>query len=639
MANSFLNQEKLSDGVGVHITRAIYKAIEKDQTENVNELVGFVGNMLFKSYKTNLKTFEQFIGVPSYFYFKGYITGKYPNLSLDAAQLLTDLIRFSGILELEKSSSFLELQNVNSFVYLTFRGYSQLFYQIIVNKDFRSFEKVIDKYRIAFTFNRLDYPSFLHRENLPLYEFENKYYTEIQEFRKLSDYHRRVKFAVLSWLYFLYDNCQIGKDELLQFVKLISFENLNSNDLIKDLIFYNSYNFDLFDWNRWDYLERKEFVVYSPPQPADWLTFGFALYSLKQFNLSDIDYNKLENIELLKWLPDKLDKCFKKILNENEKWNDIQWPEKEHSPDIKLLESNILKILDPFYRLKRRYERTIDKIILGQDLSIARINSFKNAIYEIFNKASTIREAFINYKNIELVKEITDINKDVLCINTNFGRARMMFVEEKNQFIFGTQDWGGIVAREIDDRFIKKIEKIKSQNTWDNILKAISENMDRLKQKEFNPNLIIIDSHLTYSSFGLTRDSEFIPSWNSNGKKESIFDLGYYKGIPVKSIFSKGWKNKILICDFAKAFKAQELNNDELYENSLKIIVESISDEQAYEMFKNNPEAWQKNEDGLVLSEEEAIEIIKLNVHIEICYEILFEFKDTNAFELILIKE
>jgi hypothetical protein len=637
MASLFNKPEKLSDNMGILITRSIYTAIDAGQSEIVQTLVNFITKMLIESFNKNINSYNQFIGIPSYYYFKGYTSGKYPELSTNASQTFTDLIRFLCVNGIEKSVSISELKTINQFIYLTYKGYSQLFYQIIQNDDFKSYAKAIEKYRIAFIYDNLSYPSFLTKEAKVQEDFYEKFHTEIQEYRKIAAYHRRTKFAILSWLWFLYDNDQIGKVDLIKYSELISIERVKSSDLIEDLIFYNTFDIDFFGWNSWDYIERKEFVVYSPPQPQDWLTFGFALFCLRQFCLYNIDYDIINDNELFRWLPEKLNKSYEKILVEKEKWIDILWPNKELQPNTETLENNILKILDPFYKLKRREERNRVNIIAKQSLSIDKINSFKQGNFEAFSRNSSIRDALYSFKNIELVEEINDSNKEIISIKTSFTEAKMMFVDEGHQIIYGTNDLGSLIARKVDERFIRLVSEVKNHKKSDNINTAIEDSINSIRNKGFEPNLIIIDPQLAYTSQGLSYSKKFIPSGNTKGDKNSIFNVGYYNDIPVISVFSQRFDHNILVCDFIKSFKAEELSHKELFGNVLDIEVNSISEDEAMNIYRSNPKKWEKTKDGISINEVEALEIIKLDIQIDIKYEILFKIIDNQAFELIRI--
>ncbi len=425
----------------------------------------------------------------------------------------------------------------------------------------------------------------------------------------------------------------------MKFTTHISFERVETKDLINDLIFFNTYSLEKFDWNRWDYLERQELKVYSPPQPEDWLTFGFALYCLKDFNPYNFKYEFVENTELTRWLPDKLNKCFNKIKEEKEKWLEVNWLEKERRPDDATINVGIEKILTPFKNLKRRYERSVNTVILNQDLSEDKINSFKAGIYKAFYKNSAIKEAFDLFKNIEHVKSIADQNKERIGYDTDFTKAKMMFVEDNHQFIYGTDDWGALIAREIDNRFINKVLSLKQPKQYSNLNKALEDSVKLISNRNYSTTLIIIGSNLLYADKGLMNNPNYTPSWQLKEKRESVFDVGFLNDIPILSVFSKEFHNKALICDFESFIIGKEWCDENNYQNVLDIEVKTISDKEALRIYNSNPNDWTKNEDGVKLEKDEALEMIKLNMHIRILYEILFEFIDINACEICTIDE
>jgi hypothetical protein len=69
----------------------------------------------------------------------------------------------------------------------------------------------------------------------------------------------------------------------------------------------------------------------------------------------------------------------------------------------------------------------------------------------------------------------------------------------------------------------------------------------------------------------------------------------------------------------------------------LDIEVNSISEDEAMNIYRSNPKKWEKTKDGISINEVEALEIIKLDIQIDIKYEILFKIIDNQAFELIRI--
>ncbi len=90
-----------------------------------------------------------------------------------------------------------------------------------------------------------------------------------------------------------------------------------------------------------------------------------------------------------------------------------------------------------------------------QRLSTEHVNEFKNELSEVWKKQCNVFELFDLFQNIAALDDVD--NSPYLGEQILLERAKMMFVKEGNQHIYGLTDIGGNVGRKTDSTFIEKV--------------------------------------------------------------------------------------------------------------------------------------------------------------------------------------
>ncbi len=72
------------------------------------------------------------------------------------------------------------------------------------------------------------------------------------------------------------------------------------------------------------------------------------------------------------------------------------------------------------------------------------------------------------------------------------------------------------------------------------------------------------------------------------------------------------------MCNFNNSFKMRFKTNPQWFEEELKVDVIEVSDEEANRKLKENPAKWKNTEDGIALSDVDALILIKTSVIIDI---------------------
>jgi hypothetical protein len=111
-----------------------------------------------------------------------------------------------------------------------------------------------------------------------------------------------------------------------------------------------------------------------------------------------------------------------------------------------------------------------------------------------------------------------------------------------------------------------------------------------------------------------------------------MFFLGEFKDIPVYSCFSEQLQSKVIVSEFEKAFLMKYKQNVAWYNDELKVEVNIISQEQAKQIYDQNPESWRRRSGLQNLSEQNALVNIQNAVYLDIASFCTFEIIDKTAY-------
>jgi len=460
---------------------------------------------------------------------------------------------------------------------------------------------------------------------------------EYSDSSQFQNYRRQVLLGIKYWILFLYQINKLEKSITLEFIKLINIQYYDSEDTIDDILFFRSRKSQSFmGWDNWDYTERKS-GVYSPPTPQYWLTLGFLIDQIREGDsFVNIENYHTEDLHEAKYLHDEFKKEIGNFVENFDYWKEILNVE-----NIENLREKSDKILSFYAALKRKTIGKVEKEIEAEPLSEEKIKEFKKNVGITWKKNARVRQLFTEKGVFE------DNIKDDIVIKpighrVFYEKAKFVFIDgEHYQKIYGIESLGGRIGRWEDDKFFNTIitgdhKKIFETNTLQILINAIAE----LKEKGYTPDLILISSLYNHKDRELFNSSNFIPKklLPLENSENTLSLLGKFDGIPVYSSLSEFIKNRILVCDFKAAFKMKHKVNPDWFEGELKVDVNLITEDEANKRLTEQPDKWIHTEDGIDLSKEDALTLIKTSVNIDCWSTIEFEILNQDAYLMGYVK-
>ncbi|MBK7440153.1 MAG: hypothetical protein IPI65_01070 [Bacteroidetes bacterium] len=644
----FGDDTDITDGIDSNVWKAIDKSININNAETFRVLKSFVRHVLQTSVRyQSLNHFRKYIFFFSYFYSVSYKKAKQkPSLtdlhlfcSEQAAIHLKEVIWFDIAFAGRRSKEIEERKIINRFYYSAFEGFSRLLYYIVQNGDIAQFKFAMDEYEQISDVGYGNYFDLkweiknLERENADgskdeIIKTKKEEYKIVKSF---DDYKRHVLLGIKYWIYYLYRVNKIKEDVATEFLKHLNIPYADSEDLVNDILFFrgNASNFYM-GWSEWDFMERHSGKVYSPPQPYDWMTFGFMADQIREkkvfFNLNELD---AEEISQAKFLFDEL----KRTAEYFEK-NFAKWKKLLNKNGIEDLQSNSKDILKDFELVKRKSINDKDRAVAIAPLHQPFITDFKNIIGKAWKSQARMHRMFKQFGNSE---DVTGQEVELKRIGqrTVFEKAKMMFTKENNQHMYGIDQIGGQTGRWEDNYFFSTIlqgEFNKVNGT--NALQILDAGLKELEKKSFQPDLILLAPEYGYRDKDLLDSKRFVSKLNEPQPDNDLafFLIGTFDGIPIYSSFSDFLKSRILICNFQQAFKMLYKTNENWFENELTVEVFQVEDAEAQRKLSENRTKWTTTEDGTVLTDAEALLLIKTSVIIDIWTTIEFRVLNKDAF-------
>lgn len=609
-----------------------YLALEKNNEKAINNIIDFVTKTVYESVtEKNLPVFNQLIYIPIWFY--ELTVTKFPQLQniifQKTSSFFRDIIRYGIAFSIKKNPSLNDRKEINDFIYYAYYAYLNFFYKIISNKQFPNLLLAIPDYNKLFNdYERLPYDlTFKIRD---LYKSNQLNQAENEEEQAIIEYYSNVthlnsSFALTSWLYYLYSLNELEENILSENLTAINFNYEYLEDFINDTVKI----IDLSHWGHfglsgWDYIERPPEVTYSPPQPYIWLTYGMTITLLKSSQINQIDINIIKNVKDFYFLFGNVKANLFEIKNNFEKWKSIL-----NCATIEEFEERSRIVLNIFSQLRRRYQSLEEKKIGELDISPDLVEKFQTIIKNAWERGSKIKQMFKYFGNLKPSFH-SEKEYEVFRRPTFFTKAKTMFTEQNYQHIYGIEDLGAQLGRSFDGVFFKKSIEAKEYLQFDTISTAIDSLLKSLHDTGYVANLIIMPPEFLLAD-ELQSNDKFISKWYLKEKLE-MDNIGTYDGVPVSQTYSKYMSNKIMVCVFDKAFELEIFEKENSIPKDVDITVKSISNDEAKIQYEKNPNKWEIDNDGIKLSYEEAINLIKTSVNINMEIKANFIMKNSEAF-------
>lgn len=650
----FRDDLDVTDGVDTNIWKAIDKSMNNNSIETFQVLKRFVRRIIQLSiHNKSQKHFEKYIFFPSYFYSASYSKAKQnPELtelhkfcSEQAAMHQKEILLYDIGFERKRNKSLEQQAELNKYYYWGFTAYSRLLYFIIRNGDaqqFRfamnEFDQVADSsysrhYDLKWEIKRLEMenPNGIYNQTIKTKK------EELKVLKAFDDYRRHTIEGIKYWIIFLYRVNKIKEEIASSFLERLNVQG-DADDLFQDILFFRgNLSHSYMGWSEWDFMERPSGKTYSPPNPYDWMTFGFMFDQIRGTPLYvNIQELNLEDLSQTRFLFDALKENAEYFQKNFEKWKKIL---NVDSPEI--LKEKCDAVLKVFAEVKKKRLSDTDIAIANAQLNPQFVNNFKDMIGNAWKNQARIHRLFKKIGNTEHITS-DETKLKIIGQRTFFEKAKMMFIDGKHhQIIYGVDRIGGETGRWEDDEFFSSILKGEyNKVTGTNAVDAIDKSILELKSKGITPDLILLSHEYSYREQSLLYDKRFVSKMNESqeGNEMWLFYLGTFDNIPIYTSFSDFLKNRILVCDFKQSFKMRYKTNPDWFEEEFKVDVSTVTNEEAIERLAENPIKWKNTEEGIALTEDEALNLIKTSVIMDIWATVDFQILSNDAYVIGFIK-
>lgn len=643
------DQYDITSGLNSLILSNVNRSIEDASKETFSVFKKFIRQVITRSIvHRSLKHFNQYISFYPFIYSVSYkkmvddenIKAFQKFCSEQVSLSLKEIISWDISYIKSKEKDINERKRINQFYYSAYNSFSTLLYYMLKNNDLRNFAFAINEYENIS-------PSTLSnnynlKTKIKLLTIENKdgrndskilsLKNELSVSEKFNIYYRHVLLGIKYWIFYLYQYKKLDQETALAFLDLIKTPISDPEDTLKDIIFFREGRSRFYmGWEDWDIIERKSGKVYTPPDPYYWLTMGFMADQIREnrlfINTGSFEVNESSQI---RYLYDKLVEVDNYFIENFSYWKDLLKTE-----NIDDLKEKSKRILVPLSQLKTEKIGDDEKEIAQTPLDDEKIDFFKSLIGSAWEGKASIRALFNHYKSKKMIPQRGQKLK-IIGQRTFFEKAKMMFIKGKHhQDILNVNQMGGIIGTWENAEFFDTILKSECDTIYGkNSLEIIEEAILSLSNRKFKPNFILMSREMSYSNNELLDSEFFISKFKGNFKESAIstYLFGTYKKIPIFVLYSDYTKNRIIVANFKQAFTMLYKKSRKWYNDLLKIDINLVSDQEAERRLEDSPHKWSTTEDGVKLSKEDAITLIKTSVIIDIWSTTKFIVKNKKAF-------
>jgi phosphatidylglycerophosphate synthase len=605
----------------------------------IDKLYTFIFSILSDStFTKSLLSYSNFIGFPIsvLIYNKDYFNINRNDIRIFYSDCIQSLNAHYTI-DKSKVDVYIEYRN---FYYKTLESLSTYYYNLLINKDIDEVDKTKEKNNDAYKNIKQDLNGFLFE--LEYGSVKSKYKEdEIKIYLEdLKAYCRHFEIGIQSWVWELYSKKYFNNNDnanLIEYLKIpifidgVTYENFT--EIVNDIIFVNDnlakrsnvYQEIYFSWENWRHIDSIN------RRPYEWLNDGIILLLIKFNYLLNQDYKGNDsNLKVFKDFVHVFKRICEKIDREFEKWKIVFSQASKNEITHEVIKERIQKIKMKFYDLKKRYESYENKMIIENELDNTKVNSFINYLGLNWLSSSLLHQLFINYKCINIVDKTSDKLQNEYFLEN----SRTQFIKETQEENYFYRTFGIDFGEKEDNFIFKKILTPKEKTSIKNLSNAIDIFISKLEKEEFKPNIIIISRYIKSINLETLEGKNFDDSFDERFDKMNISHHGKYRDIPIVYTYSRIFRNMILVADFNSSFSLNIIENNEWYKNQLNVSLNEVSSTKAEDIYKSNPQKWDKNEDGVEISYSESIEKIMTSLIINLELSFDFEIKNNKAFYL-----
>lgn len=521
---------------------------------------------------------------------------------------------------------------VNAFYRLGFQSFNTFFYMQTKFHDWKLLESSINKFgQLNSDFSSLNIKkSELKQleENSDEKEDEKvkQIKLDIAEHGKFNDYKRHIVIVLKYWIYELFEHGKIPPKDAHRILKALDRLRMDNNDA-QDLLFLRQQDlFRYMGWESWEFEERPEGVQIDHLGARDWITKGFIIDRIRLSKQTFIFDKSQAEADEIRWFYEEAVSIIKDMVVNPTIWRNIL-----SSDQLSNMNDFTRRLIEAIGISKRSKLQEKDIQIAEAKLSHERVLEFTEAVGDRWDAELRMRRLFNFFNNS---KDLTGKQEKLMRVGPNIflDKGKIMFLDDESYMkIYGLEDIGIRVARSEDDLFFERIlstnaEKIHKSKFFE----LLSASIKNLRDRGVEPNVILISPDFLYEDETLVNSEKFgkVSSDHCFPNNINFFVTGTFDGITLFSSYSQMLRNKTVVCKFEDAFEMLYKTNEKWFKNILSVNVEEVSDQHALDKFNQQQEKWMRTDEGELLSEEDALTLIKTSIIIDV--ETIVDFKVKN---------
>ncbi|HKG08515.1 MAG TPA: hypothetical protein VKB19_18750 [Pedobacter sp.] len=644
----------ITEGLAESAWESMNKAIDSRDSSTVYEFISFFRDILRDSIAHNkIKYFKEFIAFPSRMYsriaHKHKSSSSYQSLvneiSTELSLHLKEIIDFYiGLM----GKTHIGNQDIDAYYYEAFDTFNRLLYFQILNQDWLMLKGSLKRY------GHLSQDVFSHstRDEIRLREMETdnpngihtaqigRIRSEIQAAAAFDRYKRQPIAAIKYWFMLLFEQDVIEQGILAELLK--ATENIGGydpNKEIEDILFFRTADLRSYmGWERWDYKERPESEVYYPPMPVNWMTRGFVIDRIRTnnayFNTSQVSPELMENMP---YFYDAVVQDIEGLRQDFEKWKRVLRLE-----DLEDFNLRAAGLLGSIALAKRSVIGVREQAIAAAALDPGLILEFKAKMGAAWLAQTRIRRVFSYFGNILDVSG-EDILLKRIGQNTFLAKGKIMFIDgEYGSPIYGMEQLGGSVGKWEDNLFMEVIgqaDPVVLQGKT--MLETLNECIAQLRESGTEPTMVFLEPQYMYKDDAFLSSELYASHYDLalNPDNIAFFVVGTFDGIPLFSSYSLRLKNKVVVSDFAAAFRMLHKTDDSWFKRELAVNVLLVSEELVNQKYLNEPDKWRITDAGIQLSEQDAKILIRTSIVLDLETIADFQVLDHGKFVIGQISE
>ncbi|MBM2814379.1 MAG: hypothetical protein HW421_1141 [Ignavibacteria bacterium] len=455
---------------------------------------------------------------------------------------------------------------------------------------------------------------------------------EIEQKEKVKRTLYLAKFGLYSWSLDLYIRNIFSLNEFEEFSKAVDVTLGNMNEAIDVLLYLVKIDFeqDNLGWTRWtfppeDILPGKSYWV---PSTSSWLVLGFVIKLIMENSLKDnfqTIINSIEDSEQFDFLDDNIKSSIEFIRKEfDTKFTFIL------GLSIDETEIRFSSVESFFKSLKENHNQIKEKAIALSPLSQSKIDNFKSQMLKQWKESQFVEVLFRHFDLILIPDLEVELKRSIAYVKLE--NCKRMFIDENYQEIFGI-NFGLEVSRTVDNSFfIELFKHAKFAKNLTKLSEAIDDSINDIRNRNFIPNLILIDSMLLYKEEGFYQKLKY-----PNGYNKFIGNVSesYYDEILILPLHNHFMTNKVIVADFSSSFEMLQRNDPIWLDSILKVEVTEFTKEKAQEELLTNKDKYSQIEN---FDEEKELIKIMNGIIVEVSETLDFKVKNNDSFEIIHIE-